>query len=301
MSTKTIIGLLAGVAVMAVSAASYGQASPEGPDGGTWRAKRVALLDTGLNVPECALPERGGERVFVSNIVTDDEGYWSNDGNGFVCVMDAKGAVIQKRFVESTVASPVHAPKGMAILEGYLFFTDNENLRQVLLTDPGTIKTIALPGAQRLNDAYADGKEVFVSDTATGNIFAVKPDGTHRILAGPQNVNGVTCHQDVLYAVSWDPAEVYELDPAGKKPPVPFGVKGQFKNLDGIAVLDDGSFLVSDFTGNRVAVIAPDRQTVTTLIELESPAEFGLDTERGLIYIPLFMQNQVAVYRLFKE
>jgi hypothetical protein len=104
-----------------------------------------------------------------------------------------------------------------------------------------------------------------------------------------------------LFAVSWTLHEVYELDPTGKEEPRSFGVASHFTNLDGIEVLEDGSFLVSDFTGNKLAVIAPDRKTVRVLKEIESPADIGLDRVRSLLYVPQFMKNRVAVFKLERK
>ena len=52
----------------------------------------------------------------------------------------------------------------------------------------------------------------------------------------------------------------------GKTPPKPFGLAAHFKSLDAIEVLDDGTFLVSDFPGNKVCTISADRKTVRKII-----------------------------------
>jgi hypothetical protein len=104
-----------------------------------------------------------------------------------------------------------------------------------------------------------------------------------------------------MFAVSWDLHEVFELDPTGDRPPQPFGVAEHFTNLDGIVVLDDGTFVVSDFTGNKVFAIARDRKTVYILAEIESPADIGLDRKRRLLYVPSFMGDRVFVFKLDKD
>ena len=57
-----------------------------------------------------------------------------------------------------------------------------------------------------------------------------------------------------MFGVSWTEHEIYELDPAGKKAPVAFGLSDHFTNLDAIEVLGDGTSIVSDFTGNNVCI-----------------------------------------------
>ena len=83
--------------------------------------------------------------------------------------------------------------------------------------------------------------------------------------------------------------------------PEPFGFAEHFTNLDGIEVLDDGTFLVSDFKGNAIWLISADRQSVRRLIELDSPADIGLDRKRMRLYVPQFMKDRVAVYDLKRE
>ena len=66
--------------------------------------------------------------------------------------------------------------------------------------------------------------------------------------------------------------------------------------LDGIEVLDDGTFIVSDFFGHRVWTISPDRKEATALMEIDSPADIGLDTRRGRVLIPLFRADEVLIH-----
>ena len=70
---------------------------------------------------------------------------------------------------------------------------------------------------------------------------------------------------------------------------------------DGIEVLDDGSFVVSDFKGNKVSLVSADEKTVRTLIEVESPADIGIDRKGGLLYVPQFKKDKIIVYQLKKR
>jgi hypothetical protein len=101
-----------------------------------------------------------------------------------------------------------------------------------------------------------------------------------------------------MFGVSWALHEIYELDPTGKSQPQAFGLADHFTNLDGIEVLADGTFIVSDFKGNKVCTVSPDRSSVRTLVEVTSPADIGLNHEEGLLYIPHFMENKLSIYRI---
>ena len=96
-----------------------------------------------------------------------------------------------------------------------------------------------------------------------------------------------------------DKSDLYELDPAGKTPPKPFGLAPKFKGLDGIDMLPDGTFLITDCHGHRVYTVGPDRKTVKLMAEgLEYPADLCVDLKRGYVYVPQFFRNTVEVYRL---
>ncbi len=110
----------------------------------------------------------------------------------------------------------------------------------------------------------------------------------------------MTCKDGKVYAVSWDLHEIYEIDPAGEKEPVAFGLADNFTTLDGIEVLSDGSFIVSDFGGGKVCLVSADRKTVTTLAELTSPADIGIDLKGGMLYVPSLEVNGAVVYKLGK-
>jgi hypothetical protein len=101
-----------------------------------------------------------------------------------------------------------------------------------------------------------------------------------------------------MFGVSWGLHEVYELDPAGKEEPKPFGLAKHFKGLDGIEVLDDGTFIVTDFVGGKVCTISPDRKTVHEIIAVHSAADIGLDRQRRMLYVPSLMSNAVSAYKL---
>ena len=142
-----------------------------------------------------------------------------------------------------------------------------------------------------------DGTYVYVSDMEAGKVYRLGAEGVQEIKA-PPGVNGLTFADGRMYAVSWTLHDIYQLDPTGKGEPVALGLAGHFKALDGIEVLADGTLLVSDFEGHRVAAVAPDRKTVYTLAGARTPADIGLDRDRMLLYVPMLEANRVATYKL---
>jgi hypothetical protein len=251
-----------------------------------------------LDLPECLAVDPVGGKVYISNVVTPNKAYWVDDNNGFISLMGLDGNMEKLRWLESSSEMAINDPKGMCVLGKHLYFNDNDKLKRYSLNQPGKVDIIPLAGAKRLNDLATDGESIWVTDTETGTVFCVAPDGSSRTIQGPASINGITCHQGKLFAVSWDLHEIYELDPSGKKAPVPFGLAAHFTNLDAIERLDDGSFIVSDYNGNKICVVSKDRKTVRTLVELQSPADFGLDRKNGLLYVPEMLVNRATILKL---
>lgn len=259
--------------------------------------EQVRIVE-GLDLPECLTIDPASGKIYVSNVVTPDKSYWVDDNNGFISLLKPDGTMEKMRWLESSAAMAINDPKGMCILNGQLYFNDNDKLKRCSLNEPGKVDLISIPGAKRLNDLATDGESIWVTDTETGKVFCMKPDGANREIQGPASVNGVTCYKGKVFAVSWDLHEVYELDPTGQEAPAPFGLASHFSNLDAIEVLENGVFIVSDYTGNKICSISQDRKTVSTLIELQSPADLGLDRKNNLLYVPEMLANRATILKL---
>ena len=268
------------------------------PGGASVRLREFRRL-SGFQVPECVLPEVGSGALYVSNIEAGAGEYWSDDGCGFVTRF-APDRSRTDRWLNSAPGAVLNAPKGMCLLKGRLFIADNHRLLSCDAATGGGL-TVVADGFGNANDLATDGSSVWLSDSAEegGAVWCIAPDGSaRRQVPAPARPNGLAFHGGRLFTVAWDLHEVYELDPAGARPPQPFGQARHFTNLDGIEVLDDGTFIVSDFGGNRLCAISPDRRKVTVVARVTSPADLGLDRSRGLLYVPLFLVDEVVVFSL---
>jgi DNA-binding beta-propeller fold protein YncE len=262
-----------------------------------WRAYELASIGR-FDAPECTLADPASGAVYVSNIATAKQEYWVDDGTGFISRLKPGGAPDAMKWKDSAPDLPLNGPKGMCIVAGRLYVADNTRVVCYPLAGDEPGRRIEIPGARRLNDMAADGTSAYVSDTATGKIYGIDPQGKISELKGPPSANGITFFKGRMFGVSWDLHEVYELDPTGKEEPKPFGLAKHFKNLDGIEVLDDGTFLVSDFTGGKVFAVSSDRKTVQAILSIRSPADIGLDRQRSLLYVPSLQANVVSAYKL---
>ncbi|HOS94370.1 MAG TPA: hypothetical protein PLQ54_13710 [Armatimonadota bacterium] len=287
--------LVLGAASAAISQTMTPTATPA-----AWRLAEVGTL-RGFDVPECVVVDPATGSAYVSNIQTQPGMGWEDDGAAFLSRLRPGGALSTLHWNAAALEGKLNGPKGMCILGRGLYVADNTRVVRVSLTDGSVRPPIEPPGAQRLNDMATDGEAVYASDTATGNVFRIAVDGSTRVIQGPPMINGITFAGKRLFAVSWEPAGLWELDPSGKLPPRSLGLPGRFVHLDGIEVLEDGTFIISDFHGNAIYAVGPDGAEVSKLAEVGTPADIGIDRHRGLLFVPQFDHNQVVVYRIERD
>lgn len=266
----------------------------------TWSLEHVDSVK-GFNTPECVEVDPADGTVYVANMfaVTRDT-VGALDSNGFIATLASGGKLTQLKAVQGTEAIPVHGPAGMCFFDGYLYFNDRNGLKRCPLGNPTAIEVVPVPGTDHgFNDADCDADYVYV--TGENAIFRVDREGKGGKFVDLKGVNGVKAWKGKLFAVttSKEESDLYELDPTGKAAPRAFGLAPQFAGIDGIEILEDGTFLITDCHGHRVYTIAPDRTTVTLVAEgLEYPADLGVDHKRRLVYVPQFFRNTVEIYRL---
>ncbi|NLV41398.1 MAG: hypothetical protein GXY15_09270 [Candidatus Hydrogenedentes bacterium] len=245
-------------------------------------------------------PETG--TAYVSNINSAPETYWQDTGKGFISRMAPGGKLDRLKWVDSTPEHVLNQPKGMAVMAGWLHVADNKRLLSFALADGKPGPVVEVPGAERLNDVAACDGKVYVSDVVTGKIFRMdtKAGNALDVVAEIEGVNGLYVHDGVLFAVSWTLHDLYTVPQDGSGPPKPFHLSNRFKNLDGLHVLPDGTFLVSDYAGGKVFVVSANRRRARPVAELSTPADIGVDPARGWLYVPQLESGKVAGYRLGK-
>jgi len=268
--------------------------------GGVWSAEKVTEIAEGLAAPESILPDPANKQVYVSNVEAAEGAEWTDDAKAYIMLLEADGKVKNAKWLESKAEQPLNGPKGMCVLNGKLYFADNRQLKRCDAANGANPEHVGIAGRQ-LNDVATDGKAAWVSDMEAGKIYRVDPAGGIKEVKAPAAVNGVTCWKDKVFAVSWGQHDIYEIDPAGEKDPTAFGLADQFKNLDGIEVLDDGTFVVSDNTAGKVFTVGADRKTVKVLAEIETPADIGIDRAAGMLYVPQLRSNKVVIFKLTKK
>jgi len=268
-------------------------------DSAPWNLQQVAVLE-GFDTPECVCVDPATGFAYVSNVVAPRlvaEKVNVTDGTGFISRLAPGGQIDTLHWIDSTPEAPLNSLKGLCIQDGVLYGADLTRVVRYQIAGRKPLPAIEVPRSIMLNDLYSDGRSVYASDTRAGQIYridATKPT-EFAVLKG---ANGLTMAARRFYALSTTEHDLFEIDLQGAQAARPFGLAERFIGPDGIEVLADGSFLVSDVKGHKLLRVGADRQTVRVLADLQYPADIGLDRQRGLLFVPLFWDSRVMVYRL---
>jgi sugar lactone lactonase YvrE len=272
---------------------------------------RIASID-GFSTPESVVYDAEQDLYYVSNINGNPSAF---DNNGFISRMRADGTVDSLRFIMGGRGGvALNAPKGMAIIGDTLWVADIDALRAFNKRTGAAVATIGLRGRARfLNDvAAAPDGTLYVSDTgiefdAGGEMSHPGPDQVLRVtgrtaeavvqgeqLAGP---NGVTWDgaNNRLLIVSFAGNSIMSWTPGDEAPSSLVSGPGQF---DGVEVLADGRVLVSSWADSTVHVLDASGTLRPLVTGVPAPADIGIDTRRGRVAVPLFMDNRVELWEV---
>ena len=168
-------------------------------------------------------------------------------------------------------------------------------------------------GALMLNDVAATPNgTLYVTDTgvlfdSAGNRQHTGPDRMFRIRGGRPSValegdwlgqpNGVTWDpigkRLLLGAVAADSALQQWTEGVPRPEPIARG-PGRY---DGIEVLPDGRILVAAWNDSTINEVVGNR-LVPLIRGVPTPADIGVDPERGVIAIPILGEDRVELWRL---
>jgi sugar lactone lactonase YvrE len=263
----------------------------------------VMTLRDSFRTPESVLYDSAGDAYLVANINGNPA---ERDDNGFISRINPDGRVDQLTFIDGADTNvTLHAPKGMGVRGDTLFVADIDHVRLFSRVNGEPLGAWPVRGATFLNDVHVgpDGA-VWVTDTGLNPDFS--PNGSDavwrfdpatgrgtavargRSLNGP---NGVFATDSGVVISTWN-GDVYLLGPGGRRTDMPRPPAG---GLDGLMRTADGAWLVSSWNDSTVRRLVPGDSTWTVVARHESPADFGVDTRRGRLLIPVFNGNRVEI------
>jgi sugar lactone lactonase YvrE len=269
------------------------------------------IVHEGLLAAESAVHDTAADVYLVSNV---NGGPSNKDDNGFISRVTPEGKVENLKWIDGAAADvTLHAPKGMAFRGDLLLVADIDTVR---LFDRKTGKPGGewpIQNATFLNGiAVAADGSVYVTDTAiTLDGGQAKPQGTAAVyrfesdqkqptvlaqgaaLGGP---NGIVATPEGAVFVTFLDNRILRVKAKDAAPEtvatLPAG------QLDGLARLSDGSYVVSSWAARGVYRVSANGQATQVLSGLTSPAGLGVDEKRRRLIVPQLFENRVHIAAL---
>jgi sugar lactone lactonase YvrE len=245
--------------------------------------------DSVLKVPESVLYDADNKVLYESNIDGTDP--WGADGKGSVGKIGLDGKIIKVDWV-----SGLNAPKGMGVYKGKLYVADLGNLVVIDIKDGKIVKSIAVTGAQGLNDVTVDKKGVvYVSDSKTKQIFRVENEKPELFLDNLKGPNGVLARGNDFYIL--DNGGAYKVEKDKSLTKLADGMDG---GTDGIENVKGNDFLVSCWAGAiwYVSADGTKEKLYDGRGEKKNTADIGFDPKTKTVYVPTFWRNSVVAYEV---
>lgn len=238
---------------------------------------------------ESALYDEAKDRIYVSNGNTQAS---AKDNDGFISIVQDDGSVTELKWV----SDGLHAPKGMALLNGKLYVSDIDELKVIDIASASIEKTIFVEGSVFLNDVATDGSQIYVSDTRAGTIYAFTPEGEYTMIVdNSPNANGLECHGGHLYVLDGEGLKKFSNDGNYTAEILNPEVTGG----DGLVILNDTTFVASRWHGEIFFVRGSETTTLLdTREESSNTADIGFVKGKNLVIVPTFLKNEVAAYEL---
>lgn len=260
-----------------------------------WEAK-------GLARPESVVYDPATDVLFVSNI---NGAVMQKDGNGFISRLKPDGTFLERNWVKG-----LNSPTGLGLRDRTLYVADVDTLLELNAASGSVEKRHVASGAIFLNDlVVAEDGTVYVSDTPMNTIWRLKdgvfePWFTDDALNGP---NGLLIQDGKLIIASLgrmksvgqerEPAGLFAID-IEDQTVTPLAKGDVIGNLDGIAMLEPGAYLVTDWADGALYKITA-KGKLDRLIDLnQGSADLAYLPETGMVLIPVMLDNTLAAYRM---
>jgi sugar lactone lactonase YvrE len=257
-------------------------------------AQDVIVVD-GFSASEAVRHDPMADVYLVANINGDAT---DADDNGFISRVSPEGEILELKWIDGATGDfTLNAPKGMTFMFNLLLVADIDHVRVFNRTNGAHMADWPIPGAVFLNDiAVGPNGALYVTDTGTNTLYRFD-DGTPVVVASGEefgNPNGVDVDAEGPVVVLWR-GGVKRVDPlTGETTDLPAPGGGQ---LDGIVLMDDGSYVVSSWSAEAVLRVAADGTITPVLESVPQAADIGYDATRNRILVPTFM-NQLHIVSL---
>lgn len=248
----------------------------------------------GFSMPESVAISPTDNWIYVSNV--------NGDKSGYISRLTKDGKIDNLQWVTG-----LGNPAGLGLYENTLYVGDGTQLHLIDLQQGKLLKSISSTEAKALNDVTIDKSgQVFVSDIATGKIFALEGESLKIWFTAPEiaHPNGLFIQDNHLFVADFASELSHELTPEqyGSLYKVSLFDKSysrissatQLGGLDGITSINNGLLVSSNPTGELFAITDKERILVGTFVKGLADISMSGDT----LYAPLLFTGKLAAYRL---
>lgn len=266
------------------------------------KAGKTQIIKEDFKVPEAVCYSAEGKAIFVSNI---NGGPGEKDNNGFISRLNKRGKVLDLHFIEGgRNGVTLNAPKGMVVSGGKLIVTDIDHVRGFDVKTGAPLFSHPIEGAGFLNDICLGPEgEAYITDTGTGKIHKLSPDQSAITLFADSESAGISSPNGIIYdelsgkllLVGWGQNTLWYLNLQGEQVgSIDLGAK----NLDGIVGDGKGSFYISSWESNSVHKVDSEGNVTILKDSLPAPADISIDRQGKRIFVPLFKDNKIVIFKL---
>jgi len=246
--------------------------------------------DNVLSVPESVIYNQKADIFYVSNVNGNPV---EKDQNGYISKLSKDGSISQLKWITG-----LNAPKGMGIFEGKLYVADIDELVEIDIASGKILKKYPAKKARFLNDIAVDlNGFVYISDSQHNFIYRFK-EGKIEIWLSVGNLfnpNGLLIDNNELLVGCNN--YILTVDIKSKHVKTFISETG---SIDGLAKVNEGQYLISDWVGNVYLVnkSLPKVKILSTEADKINAADFEYVKSEKLILIPTFSDNRVMTYEL---
>lgn len=248
--------------------------------------EEVWATDTVLDTPESVYYNEDADILYVSNIVGEPN---AKDGEGFISKMSTDGEMIEREWVTG-----IDAPKGMAMMNGNLYVTNVDELVEINAESGEITNRYKVENAKFLNDPVTVDNKVLFTDMEDNKIHALE-DGNLSVWkeSGLNRPNGLAYNNDKVLVAS---NTLEEVSQDGESKVLAEGIDAG----DGIGIVDDNSYLVSNWKGEVYYVTEGEEKVklLDTKDQNMNTADITYIKDQNLLLVPTFMDNRVVAYKL---
>jgi sugar lactone lactonase YvrE len=272
---------------------------------------RAATVEGAFKTPEAVRFDAADDVFFVSNINGVPS---AKDNNGFISRVRAEGGEIDSLMFIAGGRGGVtlNAPKGLAITGDTLWVADIDAVRAFDKRTGRAIASHVIQGAVFLNDITIgpDGA-LYITDTGIritesgmthpgpDRVFMLTRNGQASqavrldSAAGPNGITWDNSNQRFII-VTFTSNDILAWKPGDSATTSIATGKGMF---DGVERLADGRILVSSWVDSSLYVL-DGSALVRGVGGVQSPADFGVDTKRNRVVVPIFEGNRLEIFAI---